>query len=105
MNSKAIALVLSGKLRDNEIFIIDKIDITSKKTKEVAEIFKNLKINGRTLMAFNKDEKELRIGSRNLKKVENILVEQINVLDMMNNKNLLLSKTSVQYLEVKYKKQ
>jgi len=104
MNAKAITLVLSGKLQDQEIFIVDKLDIKEKKTKEVSEILKNLKITNKTLMAFGKEEKELRIASRNLKKVENILVEQINVLDMMNNKNLLLSKESVRYLETKYKK-
>jgi large subunit ribosomal protein L4 len=102
MNAKAIATVLSGKFQDKELFIVDKLEITEKKTKKMAEAIKNLKIKGRILMAFSANEKDLRITSRNIANIENILTEQLNVLDMINNKNLLLSKESVAYLEKKY---
>jgi large subunit ribosomal protein L4 len=103
MNQKAIATVLSGKLKDQEIFVIDKLSFSQKKTKQVAEMLLNFKIKGKTLMAFCDSEKEFRIVSRNLAKVENILTPQLNVLDMLRNKNLFMSKESVMYLEEKYK--
>lgn len=103
MNQKAIATVLSGKLKDQEIFVIDKLSFTEKKTKEVAKMLLNFKIKGKTLMAFSSAEKEFRLVSRNLAKVENILTPQLNVLEMLRNKNLLLSKESVMFLEEKYK--
>ncbi len=103
MNQKAIATVLSGKLKDQEIFVVDKLNFSEKKTKEVAKMFVNFKIKGKTLMAFSNAEKELRLASRNLAKVENILTPQLNVLEMLRNKNLLMSKESVMFLEEKYK--
>ena len=102
MNQKAIATVLSGKLKDQEIFVIDKLNFSEKKTKQVAGILANFKIKGKTLMAFSDGEKEFRVVSRNLVKVENILTGQLNVLDMLRHKNLFMSKDSIAYLEKKY---
>lgn len=103
MNQKAIATVLSGKLKDNEIFVVDAFSFPAKKTKQVAEMFENFKVKGKTLIALLGAEKEFRLASRNLAKVENILTEQLNVLEMLRNKNLFMSKESVKYLEEKYK--
>lgn len=104
MNAKAIAVVLSGKLQDQELVVIDKLKLAEKKTKKMAQIFQNLKLTGKTLVAFSEKEKDLRIASRNIKKVENTLTSQLNVFDMLNSKNLLMSKDSIKYLEEKYGK-
>lgn len=104
MNSKAITMVLSGKLKDKELVVVDKLDLAEKKTKFMAKALLNLKVKGSALIAFSGKEKDLRVVSRNIKKIENILVAQINVLDMLNNKYLVMSKESVKYLEDKYKK-
>lgn len=104
MKTKAIALTLSAKLRDGELIVVDKIALASKKTKEMAKALNNLKINKKTLMVFSSGEKDWRTFSRNVKKVTNILVSQLNVLDMLNNKYLLMSKESARMLEAKYDK-
>ncbi len=103
MNQKAIVTVLSGKLKDKEIFVIDKLNFPEKKTKQMVSMLGNLKIAGKTLMAFSDQEKEFRLMSRNIAQMENILTGQLNVLDMLRNKNLVMSKESVKYLEEKYK--
>jgi len=103
MNQKAITIVLSGKLKDGEIIVVDKFEFKDKKTKEVAKTVADLKIKGKTLMAFSDNEKDLRAASRNIEKMENILTSQLNVLDMLSNKNLLLTKESIMYLNEKYK--
>lgn len=102
MNAKAIALVLSGKLKDEELVVVDKLDFKEKKTKKMAEALKKLNLKGKVLMAFADAEKEMELASRNLVKVTNISLRQLNVLDMLNNKNLVLSKDAVKFLEEKY---
>lgn len=102
MKAKAIAIVLSAKLKDKEIIVIDKLALAAKKTKHMAEIMNNLKINKKALIAFSNSEKDLRITSRNIPKVENVMVAQINVLEMLNSKYLVMSKESIKYLETKY---
>lgn len=103
MNAKAIATVLSAKLRDGEMVVLDKLALKEKKTKEMAQVLKNLQIKGRMLIGFAVEERDMRAYSRNIDKVNNILVEKLNVLDMLNNKNLILTQDSVKYLEEKYK--
>src|SRR3989339_1944647 len=102
MNEKAILLALSGKMKDGQIKVVDKFDFSEKKTKTAAKAMADLEIKGRTLMAFSEGEKELRIASRNIKTVKNILTSQLNVLDILDNKNLLFTRESVKYLEEKY---
>jgi len=103
-NDRAIAMTLSGKFKDEEIIIIDKLENKSGKTKEMAEMIKNLKISGKILMMLRKEEKEQIISAKNIENMENIFTDQLNVLDMLNNKYLLLSEESVKELEEKYKK-
>ncbi|MDO8240828.1 MAG: 50S ribosomal protein L4 [Candidatus Moranbacteria bacterium] len=102
MNAKAILTVLSAKLREGEMVVLDKLALKEKKTKEMAQVLKNLGVKGRMLIGFAPEERDMRIYSRNLVKVNNILVEKLNVLDMLNNKNLILTQDSIKYLEEKY---
>jgi large subunit ribosomal protein L4 len=102
MNAKAIALALSGKLRDGEMFVLENFDLKEKKTKKMSEVLQNLKIKGSALLGFYAKEKEMVLAARNLKKVDCILSENLNVLDILNHKNIILSKDSVKYLEKKY---
>ncbi len=104
MNQKAIKLVLSGKLKDEQLFVMSDFNFSEKKTKKVAEMFSNLNItNNRALLAYVKEERDKYLLSRNLKNVKSILIEQLNVSDMLENKHLVISKESLKYLEEKYK--
>jgi len=104
MNIKAILSVLSGKAKDNEIYIVDRMELPEKKTKEMAKVIKNLKISGKTLLVFGKKEKDIMLASRNLKDAQNIFSDQLNVLDMLNSRNMLISKDSIKQIEKKYSK-
>jgi large subunit ribosomal protein L4 len=104
MNAKAVGVVLSGKLKDKELIVVDQIDFKEQKTRVVAAALEKLKLKGRTLMAFSDKEKNIMRLSRNIRNVNNILISQLNVLDMLNHKNLMLSQDSVKYLETKYAK-
>lgn len=112
MNARAIAMVLSGKLKDKEIIVLDKLEVREAsaqggsafggKTKEMAAALKKFKLKGTVLLSFGGKEKSLMRLSRNLPKVKNIATDQLNVLAMLENKNLIMSKESIKYLEKKY---
>lgn len=104
MKQKAVRIALSEKLRNGMIMAIDAIKIDGKKTKVFAEILKKMKIGGRVLVAFSEKEKEAMLASRNIKSVENIMAKDLNVMDLLNNKYLMLSKDSIEFLEKKFKK-
>lgn len=104
MNVKAILSVLSGKLQDDKIVAMETFKFDENKTKKVSQTFKNIKLKGSTLMGFGESEKEYMRSSRNIDRVTNLSVAQLNVFDMLNHKNLILSKEAIKYLEEKYGK-
>jgi large subunit ribosomal protein L4 len=104
MGRKALAVALSGKARDMELFLVDNLAIKEAKTKLISEAIKNMKFKGSVLIGFSVKEKETKRASRNLPRVTNIDAKNLNVFDILNHKNLVLSEEGVKVLEEKYKK-
>jgi large subunit ribosomal protein L4 len=104
MKQKAVRVALSDKLRNGMVMAIDTINIDIKKTKAFAEVLKKLKVTGKVLVAFSEKEKEMTVVSRNIKSVTNTMAKDLNVMDILNNKYLFLSKDSIEFLEKKFKK-
>lgn len=105
MGQKALAVALSGKAADKELFLVENLAMKDVKTKAMSEAIKNLKIKGSILIGFSEKEKDSKRASRNIAKVSNIDAKNLNVFDVLNHKNLILSEESVKVLENKYKKQ
>ena len=101
-NTKAILMALSEKFRSEKLIVVDKFEAENKKTKDVANGLAALKIKGTILVNLSQAEKENYLYVRNLKNVKCIPVDNLNVLDLLNHKNLILSEESVKYLEKKY---
>ncbi len=104
MKVLATKMIFSAKLRDGELIVVDSFKLNDNKTKEAVKILEGLKINKRVLWAFAKEEKDGMKASRNIKSVKNVYAENLNILDMLNNKFLLLDKSSVKRIEERYLK-
>ncbi len=104
MRKKALLIALSEKARSKNFMVVDEMKLKEKKTKEFAKALKNLKIKGSALVGLSDSEKDVYLYSRNIPKVNPISIKQLNVFDILNHKNLILSKESVKFLEEKYKK-
>ena len=103
MNRKAIALALSGKLADKEIVIVDSLKMKEAKTKVMSRALEALKIKGSALVGFSKDERESKRASRNIRRIDNINVENLNVFEILNHKYLVVSEEGIKIIEGKYK--
>jgi len=104
MGQRALAVALSSKAKDAELFLVDSLEMKNVKTKIMSETIKNLKIKGSMVIGFSAKEKEAKRASRNLPKVLNMEAKDLNVYDLLNHKNLILSEEGVKVLEEKYKK-
>ena len=103
MGQKALAVALSGKARDNELFLLDSLVMKEAKSKVMSGAIKNLKIKGSLLIGFSEKEKDAKRASRNLPKTLNADAKSLNVFDVLNHKYLLMSEDGVKILERKYK--
>jgi large subunit ribosomal protein L4 len=101
-NIKAILIALSEKLRSERLIVVDRIEASNKKTKDIVSGLKSLNINGSILLNLADGEKGVYLYSRNIESVKCVPVESLNVFDILNHKNLILSEESIKYLEKKY---
>lgn len=110
MKQKAMFMALSDKVATDSLLVVDKLEFTAYKTKPFAAMLsalekKVLKNDRRDILVINnpKDDKALFSG-RNLKGVKIINLENINLLDILNYKNMLLSEEAAQALSGRYNK-
>lgn len=99
MNQKALAVALSGKVADKELLIVDSLKLPEIKTKAMNLSLSALHIRGKILIGFAPAEKESKRASRNLPKTKNVDVANLNVLDLLNHKYILVSEEGVRMLE------
>jgi large subunit ribosomal protein L4 len=104
MKQKAVVIAISEKLRAGTLIAIDSLTVAENKTKNFDKILKNLNIKGKVLVSFSDEEKKTSLISRNIESVNNIETKDLNVMDLLNNKFLLMSKASIAFLEEKFAK-
>ncbi|MDP2820795.1 MAG: 50S ribosomal protein L4 [bacterium] len=104
---KALFMVLSQKVRDNELLVLDKIDLKEFKTKFVAEILKNLgALNKSIIISLEKGIKDnqdkIILASRNINRVKLLPIEDLNALDLLSVKFLILTKSGINKMSQAY---
>jgi len=105
MRRKALLMLLSEKARTNQLIILDKIELELGKTKEMAKSLKKLPCNAQTtLIAISKYDKKIILASRNIKKTSIEDARNLNVLELLNHKYLLMPKDSIETIEKTFAK-
>jgi large subunit ribosomal protein L4 len=112
MRAQALFSVLSKKHKDGEIIFVDSIAMPSIKTRDAKEVMENLaKIKGFKLIASSKKPKVLTAlfgrnekaekSFRNLPQLELVFVKNLNPLDILNYKYLLIEnpEESIKFFE------
>ena len=98
----AIKSVLSSKVLEKELVVIDKLDLKEIKTKEMIKVLNNLKVEGKTLMLLPEKNENVQKSARNIEGVKTTLVNTINVYDLLKYKNLVVTLDTVKKLEEVY---
>ncbi len=103
MASKAVLVTLSEKARNNNLAVLDSVNLENGKTKEMAVVYKNLnKIFGKAgsvLMVLPGLDRKLTLSVRNLPNLSTVEARNLNVLDVLAHKNLVVLKDSIEVLE------
>ncbi len=103
MNKKERALALrsalSLKAQEKKLVIVDSLEMSSLKTKDIKAMLNKLNIAGKVLFVTSNDAENLYMGSRNLNKVNVILAEELNVFDIVNSDTLVIDEAAVAAIE------
>lgn len=99
----AIFMVLSAKARDNSLILLDELKIEkteTKLTKTMAEILKKLPSGKESsLIALPKMDKNLILAVRNIPDNESIQAKDLNALDLLSFKYLIMPKESIKIIK------
>lgn len=117
MKVKALYTILSQKLRDNEILFVDKFSFTKPKTQEAIDALKSLSkiTNYKYLVSKKKNSAYMALGEVNLntrKSFSNLSnievgdIKNLNPLDVINHKYLVIDhpEESVKFIQSKLEK-
>lgn len=98
----ALKSVLSAKVADNEIIVLDELKFDEPKTKEMVRVLDNIKADKKTLIVMDeKDENVVRSAS-NIQGVRTALVGTMNVYEIINHYSLVLTKAAAERIEEVY---
>ena len=105
MRRKALFMVLSQKAKNKQLVVLDKIELEKGKTKEMAKSLAKLPCSSQaTLIALPNYDKKIFLASRNIKKTSVEDARNLNVLQLLNHKYLLLTKESIKTIENTFNK-
>ena len=98
----ALKSVLSAKVADKEVIVLDELKFAEPKTKEMVKVLENIKADKKTLIVMDeKDENVVRSAS-NIQGVRTALVSTMNVYEIINHYSLVLTKAAAERIEEVY---
>ena len=98
----ALKSVLSDKVNENKLIVLDELKLDEIKTKRFAEVMNNLKATRKALVVLADNDKNVVLSARNLAEANTTLTNTLNVYDIVNAKTLVLTKDAVAKIEEVY---
>ncbi|MCY7916929.1 50S ribosomal protein L4 [Bacillus vallismortis] len=95
----AIKSVLSSKVIDNNIIVLEDLTLDTAKTKEMAAVLKGLSVVKKALIVTADANEAVALSARNIPGVTVVEANGINVLDVVNHEKLLITKAAVEKVE------
>jgi large subunit ribosomal protein L4 len=98
MQLGALRSALSAKLRDGELRVVSEFALSEAKTKLMRKTLDALEIARTVLLVDNAENRNLELSSRNLEGVKLVASRDVNVYDLLQHNQVLLSETAARKL-------
>ena len=98
----AIKSVLSSKVLENSLVVVDKMDLKEIKTKTMVKALADLKVTESALIVLPEKNETVQKSARNIENVKTSLVNTINVYDLLKYKKLVVTVDTVKKIEEVY---
>jgi len=95
----AIKSVLSQKVLDSDLVVVDGLSFDAPKTKAFAQVLAGLNVDTKALVVLEEGNEFAALAARNLPNVKVVPAEGINVLDVVNYNKLILTQAALQKIE------
>lgn len=95
----AIRSALSSKVKDDGIKVLEGLELSQARTKDMIAILTNLKVEHKALVVTEVYDDNVVLSLRNIPGVKFVTAEGINVLDVLNHDHLIMTKAAVAKVE------
>ncbi|XOD69112.1 MAG: 50S ribosomal protein L4 [Flavobacteriales bacterium AspAUS03] len=96
--------ILSKKLKDNQLKIVEDFSLDIPKTKSLLEIVKSLSITDKkTLIILEKPNKNLYLSSRNLQRLKIVTNDQLSSYELLDASYLVFLESAIEKVQKKLK--
>lgn len=100
MRRKALFSLFSEKLRQKQVFLLDSLELSGAKTKDLAKIVQDILPDKKsTLLVLPGPERNVILASRNIPALRAVQARELSVLDIANSWYIVLPKESLSILE------
>lgn len=104
MKQKALFMVLTSKIKDNELILLDKLELKEPKTKSIAKLLESIlkKKKKNALIVIPKKDENIIRANRNIPYSKTLRADSLNVLDLLSFKYLIMPKEAIKIIEKTY---
>ncbi|MCL0071846.1 50S ribosomal protein L4 [Peptococcaceae bacterium] len=95
----AMKSALSSRVKSNDILVLDSLDMSVPKTKEMVKILSNLNIDKKALIVTAEYNESVFKSARNIPYVTQLKADKLNVYDVLNHQKLIITKDAVAKIE------
>jgi large subunit ribosomal protein L4 len=98
----ALKSALSSKVAESNIVVLDKLELSEIKTKNMAEILKNLNLETNALLVLGDKNENVVRSAKNIPNVKTAYVNTINVYDIVKYNKFIVTADAVHKIEEVY---
>ena len=98
----ALFSALSKKVADGELIVVDKIEVSAPKTKEMVKFMNALNLNKSTVLVLDAADADVLLASRNIETLSTLPVAQISTYEVVANNKVVLTKGAVEKIQEVY---
>lgn len=101
----AFRRAFSAKVQQDEIILIEEMNLTTPKTKDLLTIINGLDIKNTCLIILDEVSENVRLASRNLKNIDVINASHLNTYKLLRYQSLIITNAAMSLIENRLGKQ
>jgi large subunit ribosomal protein L4 len=98
----ALKSVLTSKVSENEIIVLDSLTMSEPKTKEMVKVLQNIKAQKKALIVLSEKDENVIKSAANIQGVRTTLVSAMNVYEILNHTSFIVTKDAITKIEEVY---
>jgi large subunit ribosomal protein L4 len=102
MRRLAMKSILSAKVLENEMIVLDSLTMDAPRTKDMIKILENIKAGKKSLIVMSAKDENVIKSAANIPGVRTVLVTTMNVYEIINYTNFIITKDAVNKIEEVY---